>query len=394
MENGTVNWFNLPGYKVLDQKINNYKLVFHVEAECNFVTCRKCGNQTCTIYEVKQRKIKHTFWADRSSQLLVTQRRFKCRSCKARLWESLPGILPYARSTEALKKQVASNALKGHDNKMVAKDHCLGEATVQRYVNHYIELENKKKSSCICPVILGIDEYHFTKKGGYATNFCDLRRHKVFDTVLGRSEKSLEAYLSKLEHKERCKVICMDLSGPYRAIARKHFPNAVIVADRFHVVKLLNHHFSELWKLLDPIGRKNRGLTSLFRRKPSKLKPEQAEKLNEYLESIDGLKDAYEFRNDIHELLCRKTLNAKKLKPAIKEFLFIIDKLRESQFESMQTLANTFESWQEEILRMLRFSKNNGITEGFHNKMKLIKRRAYGFRNFNNYKQRVLLQCG
>ncbi|WP_162263071.1 MULTISPECIES: transposase, partial [Legionella] len=49
--------------------------------------------------------------------------------------------------------------------------------------------------------------------------------------------------------------------------------------------------------------------------------------------------------------------------------------------------------WREEVVRMWRFTKNNGITEGFHRKMKLIQRRAYGFRNFENYRLRVKVLC-
>ena len=60
----------------------------------------------------------------------------------------------------------------------------------------------------------------------------------------------------------------------------------------------------------------------------------------------------------------------------------------------MVTLAKTLTSWREEIGCMWRFSKNNGITEGFHRKMKLVQRRAYGFRNFNNYRLRVIALCG
>lgn len=98
-------------------------------------------------------------------------------------------------------------------------------------------------------------------------------------------------------------------------------------------------------------------------------------------------------RNQINDLLSTKTLNQRNIKFAIREYLLIIKHLRASGFSAMQTLANTLDSWQEEILRMLRFTRNNGITEGFHNKMELISRRAYGFRNFENYRQRVLLQC-
>ena len=53
----------------------------------------------------------------------------------------------------------------------------------------------------------------------------------------------------------------------------------------------------------------------------------------------------------------------------------------------------TLSSWCEVIACVWRFTKTNGITEGFHRKMKLIQRRAYGFRNFNNYRLRVIAQC-
>ena len=59
-----------------------------------------------------------------------------------------------------------------------------------------------------------------------------------------------------------------------------------------------------------------------------------------------------------------------------------------------RALAETLKSWIEPIVRMWRFTKSNGITEGFHNKMEMISRRAFGFRNFENYRMRVLAQCG
>ena len=59
----------------------------------------------------------------------------------------------------------------------------------------------------------------------------------------------------------------------------------------------------------------------------------------------------------------------------------------------MTKLGQTLESWQEEIVRMWRFSRNNGITEGFHTKMEMISRRAFGFKNFDNYRLRVRACC-
>ena len=60
---------------------------------------------------------------------------------------------------------------------------------------------------------------------------------------------------------------------------------------------------------------------------------------------------------------------------------------------SQRALGQTLESWKEEIATMWRFTRNNGITEGFHNKMETISRQAYGFRNFENYRLRVKVLC-
>lgn len=185
----------------------------------------------------------------------------------------------------------------------------------------------------------------------------------------------------------------MDLSTSYRSIAKKYFPKAIIVADRFHVIRLVNQRFLETWKVLDPNGKQNRGLLSLFRRKPKNLTVFQEQKFRKYLRSKPGIEALYDFKNEIYKLLMKRGLEAKGMKRVIKKYLDIIQRLKNSAFKPLISLALTLESWQEEILRMLRFNRSNGVTEGFHNKMERISRHAYGFRNFNNYRQRVLLKC-
>ena len=71
----------------------------------------------------------------------------------------------------------------------------------------------------------------------------------------------------------------------------------------------------------------------------------------------------------------------------------MLDDLRYTAHLIWRRLANTLSQWFVPIIRMWRFTRSNGITEGFHRKMKLIQRRAYGFRNFQNYRLRVLLEC-
>ena len=242
-----------------------------------------------------------------------------------------------------------------------------------------------------CPRVLGIDEHFFTRKRGYATTLVDLKSHKVFDVVPGRSELSLRRYLKRLRGREQVQVIVMDLSETYRSIARKYFPNAKIVTDRFHVIRLVNQHFLKAWQQHDEIGRKNRGLLSLMRRHEWRLSNDQRINLGQYLTEYPVLEVLYHAKQRLNRLLLLKTTTKKKAKRELPKLLRLLEQLKESP---LRGLANTLTSWLEGIIGMWRFSKSNGITEGFHTKMEMMSRRAYGFRNFENYRLRVLTHCG
>ncbi|MEM8661352.1 MAG: ISL3 family transposase, partial [Pseudomonadota bacterium] len=231
----------------------------------------------------------------------------------------------------------------------------------------------------------------FTRTKGFATTFVDLKNHRVFDVKLGRSEPSLRPYLKGLGGRDNVQVVVMDLSETYRSIARRYFPSATIVADRFHVVRLINHHLLKVWQQHDPEGRKNRGLISLMRRHQWHLNEDQQANLTTYLARYPVLQQLYWAKQKLMRLVLLKTLKARRAKAKLPELLELLDQLRHSP---LRALARTLTSWLEPIVAMWRFSKSNGITEGFHNKMEMISRRAYGFRNFENYRLRVLTHCG
>jgi transposase len=244
-----------------------------------------------------------------------------------------------------------------------------------------------------CPQILGIDEHYFSRKHGYATTLCDLKNHSVYDVVLGRSEAALEAYFQRLEGKHLVRVVCMDLASGYRALVRKHFPNAQIVADRFHVIRLVNQHFLALWRQLDAAGAKNRGLLSLMRRHASRLSETQRLRLNGYLAQHPALATVYRFKQRLCHVLLYKHRTARQCRKLAPRLLRSIYQLRHCGLAPLETLGDTLLSWSEEIARMWRFTRNNAITEGFHTKMEVLQRQAYGFRNFNNYRLRVKVLC-
>jgi len=277
---------------------------------------------------------------------------------------------------------------------LLSKTHGIGQATVERWYQDFVSYRVKELSSRHSPRVLGIDEHFFTRKQGFATTLCDLGNHKIHDVILGRSEASLKASLLRLRERHRTQVVVMDLSETYRQIAQKYFPDALIVADRFHVIRLINHHFLKTWQSIDPVGRRNRGLLSLMRRHERNLSDEQKKSLGQYLSEHLALKEIYVFKQELCAMLGKRIQRRKPLRKVLHRFHHMIEALKEIPFESLQTLGQTLDRWKIEIARMIRFSKTNGITEGFHNKMEMISRRAFGFRNFQNYRLRVLAHCG
>src|SRR5690606_3177293 len=136
---------------------------------------------------------------------------------------------------------------------------------------------------------------------------------------------------------------------------------------------------------------KNRGLLSLMRRHHWKLSSVQKERLRQYLAQSPVLQALYFAKQQLNGLLVMKSLKAKRAKQMLPKFLALILQIAQSPSKA---LAATLTSWIEPIVRMWRFTKCNGITEGFHTMVEMLSRRAYGFRKFENYRLRVLAQCG
>lgn len=358
------------------------------------VACPHCGSEKLRNKARNERRVRHASMGLRPCLLIFDSHKYECLACEKYFNLRVPGIGKWRRSTEPYRRQIFVQNHEGISQKTLAARERLGSATVYRWSQDFLDLKLRERQNDPCPRVLGIDEHFFSRKDGYATTFCDLGKRKIFDVTLGRSEKVLEPYLNHLAGKDHVQVICMDLSATYRAIARKHFPKALIVADRFHVIRLVGQRFLETWKLLDPKGHSNRGLLSLVRRLPKNLKPDQWQNLLGYLKANPAIEAVYGFWQHLGRLLRLKHRTQRHCRRYIPIFLKALRQLRSSGFAPLRQLGETLESWKEEIVRMWRFTKNNGITEGFHNKMEMISRRAFGFRNFGNYRLRVRVLCG
>jgi transposase len=382
----------LPGYQITGSEWVGGELrlsVRHTEP----IACPECQGSVLRNKGRYRRRVRHENVGTRRCVLDLEGCKFHCLGCGRYFRQRFPGILRWQRSSEAFQKMLFRDHLDGINRSRLGRRESLGAATVERHFRRALKRQYTALRPQRCPRILGIDEHFFTRRKGFATTLCDLKNHTIYDVVLGRSEASVDAYLQGLEGKEDVLVVCMDLSATYRAIVKKHFPKARIVADRFHVIRLVNHHFLSCWREMDPLASKNRGLLSLMRRHRHNLKPDQRLRLAAYLAQNPLLEVIYRAKQSLCYLLLKKHKTRRQCAVLAPRLLRNIDYLKAAGSPPLLQLGHTLESWSAEIACMWRFTRNNGITEGFHNKMETISRVAYGFRNFENYRLRVKVLC-
>ncbi|HAU0257859.1 TPA: ISL3 family transposase, partial [Legionella pneumophila] len=375
---------NLPGFSIV--KVSGYQPLLLDVSYNRLARCGHCQSKKVRKKSSYLREVHHELIGHRRSILRFKAYKLYCHDCGRYGNQQFPGINKHQRATWRAQSAVFHEHSRGVSQKDLSERYKKGKATIERWYQRHYEEQNRELLNRPCPIVLGIDEHFFSKKEGFATTFCDLRKHKVFDVVRGRREKELKEYLQQLPGKERVKVICMDLSSTYRSLVKKYFPNAMIVADRFHVIRLIQHQCMMTCRELSSEIKNNRGILALLRTRPDNLSDEKKVKRDTFFTENPAIESIYQFQQQLHSLLMKRALTQHECRKVIPTFLDMLSELKQSGFKALASLGRTLCAWKDEVARMWRFSKSNGITEGFHRKMKLIQRRAYGFRNFENYR--------
>ena len=206
-----------------------------------------------------------------------------------------------------------------------------------------------------------------------------------------RKKDALEAYMDgwSSEFKDTIKSVAIDLWGPYRSVVEAKLPNAKAVADRFHVMQNLNKALDncrkqakresdddEVWKQAKYAVLKNR----------EDLTEEQEDVLRRVLAASPALKTCYDLKElfrDIFNSSDDRETGSTKLSA------WILDVIRTDTaqyFAFVRTLLN----WEDNILNYFDNWVSSGFVEGVNNKIKLIKRKAFGFVNFENFRMKII----
>jgi transposase len=229
---------------------------------------------------------------------------------------------------------------------------------------------------------LSIDE--ISKRKGhkdFVTVVCDIDRGDLVEVIDSHKQDQIIEVLEKqpLEIRKQVKEVSVDMWGGFPKVIEKVFPNAVVIIDRFHVMKAVNSNLNTIRKQ-SRIKVKNNKFILL--KNGIDLSDEENEKLELILKQSERLRLAYELKESFRAIYESK-LTVEEGKTKIELW---IDKARKIYCNAITTIANHIEG----ICNYFLNRTTSGVMEGINNKSKLIKRRAYGFVNFDNFRMRLL----
>ena len=187
--------------------------------------------------------------------------------------------------------------------------------------------------------------------------------------------------------RENVKNAICDLADSYKSFIKGFFPNAEIIADKFHVLRLLTPAINRRRKEITGDKRTN-PVRKLILKNECNLQYYERSALHSWLNKNPDLKEIYEFKEAMSRFYRIRGYN--KARWVLTK---IIERMQLSKLPEIKTLRKTLEKWKNEILNYFRFRLTNARTEGYNNVAKVIKRRSYGFRNFKHYRLRLLSAC-
>lgn len=214
----------------------------------------------------------------------------------------------------------------------------------------------------------------------------------VIASIIGKKSIDLSQELLKIPNIKKVKKVCIDMCGSFAKAIKEAIPQAEIVLDRFHIIKKANEYLWNLnkktFKKLDEKQRKRySNIRYLIVKDYNQLNRYDKRKIRDYLRLNTELKEIYCLIQEFRTILFKY----QRVKQWIvsKKLTEWSDKAR----KYLKKFVKTIEQWWIEVINACVFKENNGKQEGLNNKIKLIKRRGYGYRNWLNFKYRIMGEC-
>ena len=350
--------------------------------------CPSCGAFTKRIHDYRMQTIKDLPFQLKHCYLVLKKRRYSC-SCGKRFYENYTFLPRYFQRTSRLTAFIASALHDTAPVSSIAKRCNVSASTVNRVLDT-ISFHRPTLSRAI-----SIDEFKGNAGGEkYQCILTDPVKHSVLDILPSRSQTSLTSYFRSIPKKERYRIeffVC-DMWRPYTDLAKTFFPNAIVVIDKYHFIRQTTWAIESVRKRLQKtmpasLRKYYKRSRSLILTRYNKLKEEYKQTCDLMLLYNDDLRLAHYLKEWFY-CICQNP----KYSEQRKEFFEWISTAEQSQIPEFEKCAATYRHWAREILNAFKYSHiTNGPTEGFNNKIKVLKRTSYGIRNFNHLRTRILL---
>jgi transposase len=395
----------LEGFEVKLVQEEGDQLDLEVELVARAEWCPHCGGRELEVKERPIVRVRDLPITGRRTHLRWRKRRYLCGGCGRSHTESCPEIPPRQRATERFRRRLFWRTRSGGAHAEVARE----EDTTRYQVGRAFSLG---LGSALVerppgpPRRLSLDEAaHRRRSRHLATIVSDLDRRAVHEVLDGHSRAVVERYLGSLSPAERrgIELVCIDPWEAYRLAVRAELPHARIVCDPFHLVRAANEALDTIRRSRQGVaraptsrsGRRSRQRREVFGarhrllRARERLSERQRRKLCDLFAEEPLIAEAWGLKEAFRAIYRAQT--RPEAERRLDRFLAAVDR---SGLQPFEACAKTVRAWREELLAYFDEPATNGYAEGVTNKVKVIKRRAYGLPTFNGFRDRVLLACG
>ena len=360
--------------------------------------CQHCKGQMAKYDFQKTSKIPYLECAGYKTLIRLRKRRFRCSNCGKIAVAETSLVKKNHQIPLILNQKIAQKLIEKVAMTAIAESLAVSTSTVIRKLK---EFQFKTDLNWL-PENMSWDEYGF-KKGKMSFIAQDFDSLKVIAILDGRTQATIRNHFLRYPRdvRNRVKVITMDMFSPYYQLAKLLFPNAKIVLDRFHIVQHMSramnrlriqvmnqfdrksHEYKALkryWKLIQQDSRKLSD--KRFYRPTFRMHLTNQEMVDKLLGYSQEIKEHYE----LYQLL----LFHFQEKQA-DQFFELIQETLQAVNPVFQTVFRTFLKDREKIANALELPYSNAKLEATNNLIKVIKRNAFGFRNFENFKTRIFI---
>jgi transposase len=238
---------------------------------------------------------------------------------------------------------------------------------------------------------LGIDEIYLGSKKRYYTIVIDLEDGRILWAKPGRGGAALKGFWPRLRRaKANIKAVATDMSAAYWSAVLDHLPNATLVFDKFHVIKLMNERLDDLRRQMvreaeGPMKLRIKGTRFLLLRNPENLRKDQIPKLDRALQLNEPLLVGWYMKEELRELWNQPS--RQDMEAFMKDWC---EKAEQSGIGQLIKMAKTLRLHASGILAYSRYPITSGKLEGINNKIKTLTKRSYGFHDENFFILKLL----